>query len=722
MKTGARIMIFVIMIVAILLSYPGGSLRAGGYLERVSYDPQKAEYFDLVDRVAQLRPIEKERLWKNGFVVTERLSYQDFLQAYAWIYNKDLPVMITTDAILEAIHQTQSDLLMRTETIILLPMVKDLLTRTLNTLRLAPNSPNPAVYHDVETYLKVATFLLAGQKTGSTPDETGYLTLAIEAKVVAEVKLFGGQPRKIDFTAFEPNGHYLKTEALQQYYRAMKWLGLIDFRLLDYNENGQPIPNAEPIAAAALLRDAMDKAQTRTTWTQIETMLAAMFGHSDNVTLITLDRFLADAGIKTSADALNASPEKLMRLLTNNDYGKQQIDGQIILTAQDNPTTQPYPVSFMLFGPRYTLDSYVLSQLVFDRLMVDGKKVRRAFPSPLDVMAAFGNDRAVTRLEDEFRQYGYQKNLNELRATVAQVGADVWSGTGYNLWLSALRSLNLPTTASNYPQAMQTAAWADKTLETQLASWAQLRHDTALYVKQTYTASIMCQYPAGYVEPAPDFYQAAYNYGKAGYLLYDSLPAAASDEAALSLKSTAQTYFWNLMQASLQLKTMAEKELRNEPFAADEVQFLKSIVVFQDKEALCGLRMEKWNGWYAQLYPFYASHNLADLNDYNPLVITGVHTNTETVLRPVGVLHVGTGPVATQLFIQDSAGSLAIYVSPVFTYYEFVEEGYPPSRLSDIDWYNRLKSPKRPYPPSWTGSFRITSETFPEYQVPQMDK
>src|SRR5262249_57614755 len=63
-----------------------------------------------------------------------------------------------------------------------------------------------------------------------------------------------------------------------------------------------------------------------------------------------------------------------------------------------------------------------------------------------------------------------------------------------------------PTTDEKYPEAMRTRAWAMKTLNTQLASWAQLRHDTILYVKQSYTAGAECYYPAGYVEPVPHFW------------------------------------------------------------------------------------------------------------------------------------------------------------------------------------------------------------------------
>jgi hypothetical protein len=73
-------------------------------------------------------------------------------------------------------------------------------------------------------------------------------------------------------------------------------------------------------------------------------------------------------------------------------------------------------------------------------------------------------------------------------------------------WLSALRELSAPTTDSIYPEAMRTRAWAMKTVNTQMASWTQLRHDTILYAKQSYTGGGACFYPDGFVEPLPRFW------------------------------------------------------------------------------------------------------------------------------------------------------------------------------------------------------------------------
>ena len=53
---------------------------------------------------------------------------------------------------------------------------------------------------------------------------------------------------------------------------------------------------------------------------------------------------------------------------------------------------------------------------------------------------------------------------------------------------------------------MQTAAWWQQKMNTQLASWAQLRHDNLLYAKPSYSGGVSCSFPEAYVEPFPEFY------------------------------------------------------------------------------------------------------------------------------------------------------------------------------------------------------------------------
>ena len=55
---------------------------------------------------------------------------------------------------------------------------------------------------------------------------------------------------------------------------------------------------------------------------------------------------------------------------------------------------------------------------------------------------------------------------------------------------------------------MRTPMWNRRILNTQLESWAELRHDNLLYAKQSFTAVAACEYPDAYVDPYPAFYAA----------------------------------------------------------------------------------------------------------------------------------------------------------------------------------------------------------------------
>src|SRR5262249_12248882 len=200
---------------------------------------------------------------------------------------------------------------------------------------------------------------------------------------------------------------------------------------------------------------------------------------------------------------------------------------------ESDPCAPPVPpaVSFLLLGGRFALDSWVLSQVVYDRLVVNGEKVLRTVPSPLDVMAALGNKRARVHLEAELERFGYLEQLEALSEDIAGRDAHFWQGTLYHQLLNALRALSAETTSERYPLPMQTPAWADKMLHTQLAAWAQMRHDNLLYVKQSTTSRVLCAYPAGYVEPYPAFYSALADYGAVGQALFGSLGQAADEPA-----------------------------------------------------------------------------------------------------------------------------------------------------------------------------------------------
>jgi hypothetical protein len=72
---------------------------------------------------------EKSLLGKHGFVVTERLRPKSFGDAFVQIYDDDLPVFISSDAILHALHMSWDAILMDVEKAVLTKKLDTLLSR-----------------------------------------------------------------------------------------------------------------------------------------------------------------------------------------------------------------------------------------------------------------------------------------------------------------------------------------------------------------------------------------------------------------------------------------------------------------------------------------------------------------------------------------------------------------------------------------------------------------
>ena len=143
----------------------------------------------------------------------------------------------------------------------------------------------------------------------------------------------------------------------------------------------------------------------------------------------------------------------------------------------------------------------------------------RCFPRGLDIMAVLGSERAEAILieegdaEYEGLNTSYGKQLKKLKSQFACFNSSDWNRNLYWSWLYALKPL-LNGFGDGHQTFMQTKAWQEKELQTSLASWTELRHDTLLYAKQSYTPSLESAGPqqpqpkpvVGYVEPVPEFY------------------------------------------------------------------------------------------------------------------------------------------------------------------------------------------------------------------------
>ncbi|MGB2868369.1 MAG: DUF3160 domain-containing protein [Bacteroidota bacterium] len=652
-------------------SHPLGIFEAS-----TSVPTSQPAYFDSIDRKFGLTADEKQLLTRNGFIVTERNSYSSFGAAFLDIYHSDLPVFITTDAILHAVHMSYDAILMSVEQASLQPQLESLLERLgaqqpILESRYGANPRMQPMLQDFDVYITVPLILLGSNKIPYYPENDAFvadLLTCIKNQRPAMVPLFSDERRIVDFSQFTVRGHYTQSAELSRYFQAMMWLGRTEIYLIA-PESDDPQQTSASIQRqtidAALVAEAVAGAGAHALLDTIDNTIRFFVGESDNVTLGNVEWLLADCGIQRSDEFLdNVKLQDFQNLLVRQSYAFQSINSQILYSNPFSPDQIRPASAFLLLGQRFIIDSYVTGNVVYDRILYQGTKVRRMLPSPLDVLFALGNDAAVQILQPELERYPYASNLAALRYLVDSYEPAFWRSTLFNAWLQMIRTLNPPAARAGLPSFMQTAAWWQEKMNTQLASWAQARHDVLLYAKQSYSGGIICSYPEGYVEPIPEFYDALRTFAEIAL-------------ANLGSSARIQQYFSQLACTADTLGMIARKELSDAALGELEKGFLKK-VLFDIPEG-CGV---SYDGWYCRL--FYKG---ADDLLKRDLVIADIHTApTDQAGGFIGwVLHVGTGPVNLAVLTAETpGGAYCSYAGPVMSFYQHLSTNF--KRLTDEEW------------------------------------
>ncbi|MGA1870192.1 MAG: DUF3160 domain-containing protein [bacterium] len=654
----------------------------GEYSEELNYSVNDTVYYDLVKNEMGLTPEEEEKINENGFVVSRRKMYGSFGEAYLDCFSKDLPVFISTDSILHALHRSYDVILAELEKWALMDKLELILSQAQTTLGEMANNSSGMVadaYHDVNVFYTVARELLKRYKIPpplKDDEQVQDILHYVNGHSFNWIELFG-EERKIDFSQFIPRGHYTQSEELERYFQAMIWLGRIDFRIEEQRQ----------LLDAYLIWRSIEESGALSAWDDMDRVIRLMIGEPDSMTLNTMAMLMDEAGVESPEELMDEEMIKnILRIMNEKGYGEQRICSHYIESDPLNPQVASLPKSFTLMGQRFTVDSHIFSNVVFDRVVVDNQKILRMMPDPLDAMFVLGNNRALHYLEDELKQWPYQGNLFILRYLLDQYESDFWESNIYNMWLNALRSLSGPFKGEGYPATMLTPAYRDKLLNTQLASWAELRHDTILYVKQSYTAYILCEYPDGYVEPLPGFYE------KLEYLASQAKDTFSSIDISSQLQSQYISYYTNFAETMRMLRTLAQKQIDGQPRTEEEIQFIKDTIIEKRRNVLCAW-VTVYEGWYPRL--FYSDNENCLRPDF---IVADVHTDSNTEQ----VLHVGTGKVHTIFFTADNCDEPALYVGPVFSYYEKVEDEM--KRLTDNEWAELIKHDELTAP-WWTASF-----------------
>ena len=688
----------------LLQMYPTGDFQ-----EQVGLPWHSVVHHDLIDAKYNLTPYEKSLLEKNGFVVTERLRQDSFFEHLLQIWRDDLPLFISTDAILHGVHFYYATLLSDIESGLLCGRLAELLSRMHAKVpelfsQYAEDADLLPMFQDVDLYLTVARNLLGEDAVAPHFADDAVVDEVLEliaGETLASYPLFAENCRQIDFSQFIPRGHY--TDGwyyhLEEYFRAMMWLGRTELYLLaPENTAAQPCPPPTPLDVqrqtidAVLLLELMDLAEVNTIYTEMEEVLSFLVGEQDNVTVTHLRNVLLTAGVDDARSLLDAETwETFQETLAAQPFAAQKILSQVLMHDPMSTESVRPASAFLLFGQRFVIDSYITGNVVFDKIKYQDNLVCRLFPSTLDVLGGLGNNVAMELLTPELDEYHYASNLAALRYLADSYDATFWDSSFYNVWLNSIRALNPPTNREHLPPFMQTAAWWHQKMNTQLGSWTELRHDNLLYAKQSYTAGWVCSYPSAYVEPFPEFFQNLNKLATKGYAKFSGLTFS---EGAGWEKDGVLRWYEVLEDVSDTLGTIAQKELDGVALTEEEITFMQEMLYRGGYGVMCG--------WYMQL--LYGYCDTLDAKDSIDYLVVDYHTvPTDCSGSPIGaVLHAGTGPVELAIVTAQAPGAeTAAFVGPVMSYYEYTTAGF--QRLTDQEWETTYLS--QATRPAWAASY-----------------
>jgi hypothetical protein len=649
---------------------PGGKL---------GYDPREAEHLGLIENLFPLNPEQAEAFEEHGFVVLDDRRFPTFLHALSEVYRLHLPLYLSADALLDALHLSFDEMLKTIEEERLIGELEAMLARMdagIAALEAEPGAEEiQKALDDAALWVCTARSLLAGEKLpcrrGVDAAVEEYLGL-VAAERMVPVEFFGSCQVE-DFTQFKPRSHYTETEELKRYFRAMMWVQRIGAKFAQIERHA---------AVAYLLSRLLDETGALEHWRVIDQVVELFVGSSDSLNAPGMLALAADAGVGSAADLRGEGFLRLARRALETGAGRQLILSQVMRADPsyiDGFT--PIPPAFHLMGQRFIIDSFIFTNVVYDRVPCPRFPSCRFLPSPLDAWFVLGNRAAAPLLRGELESYQYQAQLAALDWLVARHPGDFWESSLYNLWLSAMRALSADTTGPEFPAVMQTEAWDRRMLQAQLASWAHLRHDTLLYTKESYGGD-GCDYPDAWVDPYPEFYGGLALFAERA--LADLKPLGILEIASGSRIREVLRRFQNV---SRELESIARAQLAGEEPSEQQLQFLRSAV------RCCG--SGGYGGWYTGLIlkPYYSQVPL-----FRP-TIADIHTDPNTSR----VLHAGVGhPNLMVVTIKNDCGTRA-YIGPVLSYFEVVRGGL--HRMTDEEWTAQLEAGEQPPRPEWAREF-----------------
>ncbi len=501
----------------------------------------------------------------------------------------------------------------------------------------------------------------------------------------------------------------------------------------------------QTLQASLITYDFLENPKVQKEWSTMYAITSFMMGVSDDLGPVEYANVLKDTlDGKINPENIDKNYSKIEQKLMNMPYNPKIYSGlggctlmvpcppltdkQLQQLKVQAKTLLSNTKGFRVMGQRFTIDSYLFSKLVspytgvytgnktplptskqpftftwngpfpdngeirpFTWVKTDvegcnGREVR-GFPRGLDLMALLGSNRAkeILKKEGDTDYSDYEDEFEKLKKYTDSLSIDEWHKTLYMNWLYALKALLVPY-GKGYQTFMNSPAWQDRELNTALSSWAELKHDTILYTKQSYAMAEKgggeeppLRPCSGYVEPVPEFYLRLMNVTEmtvGGLKKLIPEDSELSDNVIFPLQ-TLKDYIEDL-------KDISEKEVENKELDSYSYEFIKHFA-----DSLADLLMRVLGG------------QKINTNVFKTSMIADVHTDGNTKMT----LEEATGNlkmIIVAFKIPD--GRIVLGAGPVMSYYEFKQP--IAHRLTDEEWRKMLDG-KHPPVPLWIKSFYL---------------
>ena len=619
---------------------------------KVPEDLKTLKGYDMIFGDMDLSPDQDKIIRDNGFF----LGTTNPMEKIYGIYEKNqymyVPNFVTSDLPLYLYHVLYSNVLKASEKNLLSDVESISKTMASESLKQYANAKDDKV--KVAALKNTAIFSTAcalSDENFEVPKEIKDIVATEIANIKSEAPSTSAITEdNVDYSMFKVRGHYTESEELKKYFKVMTCFSQFGLKL-----QSDDLPVENNVIQTMLVGEIFSSNQElQKKYKDLNSFVEFMVDGGEDIDAIKAGKIYSDLNISIA------------------DIGKEENIKKAydILLSEKPPTIRPYEgINFAFFPQKAILDN------IFAQNLLDiSQNSKRPVYSGKDIAATFGNEYAEELVKaDPYNKIWeeFPERFEKGKKIAKEITSNDYAKSMARLQIFAINVFN-EMKKDGFPTFMKSEGWKAKELNTYLASWAQLKHDTLLYAKQAGAecGGFEAEQPVGYVEPSIEVYS---RLNFAIKILKDKI-------STMNILSERQMGAIDKLEGFNDfLIACSKKELAGEDLSQEDI----------DRINLIGGEVEDI---YLDIYEVdpddYESYFALDEKD-RVTVADLMRTPLNQANVPADkILEVGSGFPRTIYVVYNVNGELRIGCGAVMTYYEFLSD----ERLDD-DQFSKMISP-----------------------------